>query len=141
MTPGPLLLDTNVLVYAVGSDHPLREPCRRLLRVVASGEARATTTPEVIQEFIHVRARRRGRADAVAGARSYAALLGPLAVVDDDALAVALDVYATVDALGPFDALLAGVAMARDYVLVTADSGFRSLPGLTWLTPAAALAR
>ena len=66
-----ILLDTTVLSYAVGADHPLREPCRRLLRAHGNGHIEATTTIEVIQEFVHVRARRRSRPDAVALARHY----------------------------------------------------------------------
>ena len=27
-----IILDTGVLIYAVGEEHPLREPCRRLIR-------------------------------------------------------------------------------------------------------------
>ena len=59
-----IILDTTVLAYAVGEDHPLREPCRRLLAAHANGSIEATTTVEVLQEFTHVRARRRSRQDA-----------------------------------------------------------------------------
>ena len=56
-----IVLDTTVLVYAVGDDHELREPARRVVvTAVESGTAQATTTVEAIQEFVHVRARRRG---------------------------------------------------------------------------------
>lgn len=64
-----IVLDTTVLGYAVGSEHPLRAPCRRLLDAHARGLVAGATTIEVIQEFAHVRARRRSRADAVALAR------------------------------------------------------------------------
>ena len=55
-----IVLDTTVLVYATGSDHPLREPCRRLVDAVANGVLTARTTVELIQELMHVRARRVG---------------------------------------------------------------------------------
>ena len=55
-----IVLDTTVLVYATGSDHPLREPGRRLVDAVANGVLTARTTVEVIQEFMPVRARRVG---------------------------------------------------------------------------------
>ena len=54
-----IVLDTTVLVYAKGIDHPLRQPCRKLIDLIADGRIEATTTVEVIQEFVHVRARRR----------------------------------------------------------------------------------
>ena len=61
-----IVLDTTVLSYAVGSEQALREPCRRLLQAHGDGHVEATPTLEVVQEFAHVRARRRSRADAVA---------------------------------------------------------------------------
>ena len=73
-----IVLDTTVLVYAKGTDHPLREPCRDLIAAIAEERLHATTTTEAIQEFVHVRARRRDRGDAAALGRSYAELLSPL---------------------------------------------------------------
>jgi hypothetical protein len=87
-----IVLDTTVLVYAVGSDHPLRAPCRELVAAMRDGRLRATTTPEVIQEFAQVRSRRRPRADAVSLAVDFAHLLAPLLIVDQDDLHAGLDI-------------------------------------------------
>jgi predicted nucleic acid-binding protein len=65
-----IVLDTTVLAYAVGSEHPCRARIATLS--LAGGNVRATTTVEVLQEFAHVRARRRGREDAAALARECA---------------------------------------------------------------------
>jgi uncharacterized protein len=73
-----IVLDTTVLVYAVGGEHPLREPCRHIVDEIGAGRLAATTTVEVIQEFAHVRARRRGRLDARALALEFVHLLSPL---------------------------------------------------------------
>ena len=56
-----IVIDTTVLSYAVGVEHLLRDPCIRLLRAHADGAIDAATTIEVVQEFVHVRARRRGK--------------------------------------------------------------------------------
>jgi len=66
-----IVLDTTILVYAVGGEHPLRAPCRHMLAAHGEGRIEATTTIEVIQEFAHIRARRRTRSDAVRLARHY----------------------------------------------------------------------
>ena len=81
-----IVLDTTVLVYATGSEHPLREPCRQLVDAIANGVLTATTTVEVIQEFTHVRVRRMGRADASLLAESFTDLLAPLLPVTESAL-------------------------------------------------------
>lgn len=82
-----IVLDTTVLVYATGADHPLREPCRTLIEAVATGRTQASTTVEVIPEFAHARARHSSRAEAVVLASAYAELLTPLLPVPDRASA------------------------------------------------------
>lgn len=134
-----IVVDTTVLVYAVGSEHPLREPCRAIVSAVESGRLTASTTIEVIQEFCHVRARRRERTDAAALARSYADLLAPLLVVDHEDLAAGLDLYDRIDALGAFDAVLAATARRRGAnALVSTDTAFARVADPHHLDPAAA---
>jgi predicted nucleic acid-binding protein len=131
-----IVIDTTILAYAVGDEHPLRDPCRRLLTAHADGHIEATTTVEVIQEFAHIRARRRTRADAVRLARRYGAAFSLLVTTPDD-LDRGLDLFERYPALGAFDAVLAAVAMdRRAEALVSADQAFASIPGLPLVDPA-----
>lgn len=134
-----IVLDTTVLVYAVGAEHPLRDPCQALVRAVADGALVATTTVEVIQEFAHVRSRRRDRADAALHAADFVDLLSPLLSVDEDALRGGLRIFADAKQLGAFDAVLgsAAGAHARDgaSVVVSADRGFAELAGVQHVFP------
>lgn len=77
-----IVLDTPVLVYATGVEHPFREPCQRLL-ISEISVGRLTTTAGVIQEFIHVRQRQRPRSDAISLACDFVDLLEPLLNVPD----------------------------------------------------------
>jgi predicted nucleic acid-binding protein len=131
-----IVLDTTVLVYATGGEHPLREPCRRIVRAVADGVVRATTTVEVVQEFTHVRSRRRDRADAAGLGAAYADLLSPLLPVSVTDLHSGLRLYRASERLGAFDAVLAAAALAAHATgLVSADRAFAHVPGLTHLVP------
>jgi predicted nucleic acid-binding protein len=131
-----IVLDTTVLVYAVGAEHPLRDPCRQLVSAIAEGELDATTTVEVIQEFAHVRARRRGRADATRLSNDYAELLSPLITVTPDDLKAGLAIFERDERLGAFDAVLAASAAARGATaLVSADSAFAAARAVTHVTP------
>ena len=134
-----IVVDTTVLVYAVGTDHPLREPCQRLIRAVADGTILATTTIEVIQEFTHVRARRRDRQDAAGLARDYIELLSPLLIVEETDLREGLRLYEKGTAFGSFDAVLAAAARAAGAeALVSADAGFSSIAAIQHVVPDAA---
>jgi predicted nucleic acid-binding protein len=130
-----ILVDTTILVYAVGADHDLRDPCRALLEGVRDGRVRARTTVEVIQEFTHVRSRRRARADAAARAREYALGFSPLVRPDEDDLARGLEIFETTAGLGPFDAVMAAVALRQRWALASADQSFRDVDGLGHLDP------
>lgn len=132
-----IVVDTTVLVYAVGGDHPLAAPCRDLVRRVGEGRLRATTTVEVLQEFTHVRARRRNRADAVELTRRYRTLFAPLVAVESSDLDAGLDLFLHHDEVGAFDAVLAAVTRRSGAAtLVTADRAFASVPTLRVLDPA-----
>lgn len=125
------ILDTTVLVCAVGRDHALAEPARRLMVAIASGRLAATTTIEVIQEFAHVRARRRSRSDAAALAREYTTLLSPLIVTTTDDLERGLGLWADHQALGAFDSvLLAACARIGGQALITADRALTNIAGI-----------
>ena len=60
-----VFLDTNILVYAAGRDHPHKEPCLAVLRAVASGALSATTSAEVAKELLHLFSRRNQREGGV----------------------------------------------------------------------------
>ncbi len=130
-----ILLDTTILSYAVGGEHPLRDPCRRLLQLARDGLVGARTTVEVIQEFAHVRARRHSRLDAVALAREYAQGLSPLVPTEVDDLLEGLEVFQGTPSVKAFDAILAATARRRGWALASADQGFAAVPGLVWLDP------
>lgn len=131
-----IVLDTTVLVYAKGAEHPLRDPSRELIAAIAEGVVEATTTIEVIQEFTHVRARRRGAAEAAELARAYVELLSPLLQLTPEHLWRGLSLFEDIDELGAFDAVLAAAALeAGASALVSADRAFAGVAGLTHTSP------
>ena len=48
-----ILVDSNVLMYAAGADHPFRVRSARLLERVAAGEVDAAIDAEALQEILH----------------------------------------------------------------------------------------
>lgn len=58
-------IDTAVIMFAAGADHPLREPCQAVLRLHADQRIGAVTSAEVVQETLH----RFSRGDRAVGDR------------------------------------------------------------------------
>jgi uncharacterized protein len=48
-----VFIDTAVIMYAAGGEHPLREPCGRIIAGIGDGDIDAVTSAEVIQEILH----------------------------------------------------------------------------------------
>ena len=131
-----IVLDTTILLYAVGGSHPLRAPSLRLIEAVRASAVRASTTVEVIQEFVHAFARRRDRRDASQLGRAWATLLDPLICTEREDLEQGLALYESHPALGAFDAVLAAATLARGAAaLVSADRAFAVVPGLHYVDP------
>jgi predicted nucleic acid-binding protein len=129
-----IVVDTSVLAYAVGGEHPLREPSRRLVETIGAGQLDARTTPEAIEEFAHVHTRGRPRSAAVAHARRYADLLAPLLTTTEAELANGLRLYDRYARLGAFDSLLAATAMANGAeAFVSGDRAFAEVRGLRFV--------
>lgn len=132
-----IIVDTTVLVYAVGDEHALRDACRSFFELIVDDRVRASTTVGVVQEFAHVRSRRRPRADAVALARAYAVGLSPLISPDGDDVSEGLALFEISPRLGAFDAVLAAAARRRGCAVVSTDEGFSEVSGLLHLNPSA----
>jgi len=131
-----IFVDSNVPMYLVGADHPHKIDARRLLEQLVGEGERLVTDAEVFQEILH-RYVALDRPDAIQPA--FDALLG----VVDDVFAMELrDVErAKTIVLGrrklsARDALHVAV-MEREGVtrILSFDSGFDALPGVTRLRP------
>lgn len=48
-----ILIDSNILMYAAGTDHPNKEPSVTFLEKVTQGEIDAVVDAEVLQEILH----------------------------------------------------------------------------------------
>lgn len=49
----PVLVDTNILMYAAGAPHPHKMPSVRFLESVARGDIDAVINAETLQEILH----------------------------------------------------------------------------------------
>jgi predicted nucleic acid-binding protein len=48
-----VFIDSNIPMYVAGRDHPLRDPARRFLARVQTGEVEGCTSTEVLQEILY----------------------------------------------------------------------------------------
>ncbi|MGH2780649.1 MAG: type II toxin-antitoxin system VapC family toxin [Thermoleophilaceae bacterium] len=134
-------MDTTVFVYAVGRDHPHREPCRRLIERIERGELDGDASVEVVHEFAHVRLRRTAdRAASLREARAVAALCR-LHDLERRDLELGLELVERQGLADVRDGLHAATALNRGIdLVVSADRDFDAVDGLVRVDPADAAA-
>ncbi len=132
-----VLVDTNVILYAIGGPHPYAEPCRSILALAGEGSFDMEAPVDLVQEILHHRARLLGdRRQAAADARAAAALCRLHAVEPPDADKAA-ELFADSSRLSARDAVFAAVALRHGLeAILSTDSDFDGLSDLRRLDPA-----
>jgi predicted nucleic acid-binding protein len=131
------LFDTSVFLYAIGSPHPYRAPCREILARMEALGRRGEASADLVQEIVHHRFRRtRDRRRAVREARDVARACHLHEVRAEDVLR-GLDLYAASERLGARDAVFAAVALNRGIpAILSPDRAFDDIAGLVRIDPA-----
>ena len=109
---GFAFVDTNILVYAVGREHPLREPAQVLLRERLERKVPMATSAEVLQELLNVYLPV-GRDQTLEAALRLAGDLMTVWPVDGADVLAALDLAVSQPGLGARD--LVHLAVCRRY--------------------------
>lgn len=129
-------VDTNVFLYAIGTSHSYREPCRAIVGALGAGHLSGETSVETLQEIVHHR-RRRGDADATGSGRRAADLCSVVHPIDRQLALAALDLIDLHPDLPTRDALHAATALATDVaVMLSTDSDFDAIPAIKRVDPA-----
>jgi uncharacterized protein len=128
-----VFVDSNIPMYVAGRDHPNREPARRFLEQVRSGELEGCTSTEVLQEILYRYAALR-RLDLAGDVYDLFVQLCPVVfavtLADTDRARGMLAGRTT--SIGVRDAIHAAVMLNNDITsIATFDSAFDRIPGIS----------
>jgi hypothetical protein len=131
-----VFIDTAVLMYAAGAEHPLRAPCRAIVRAIGAGAIAAVTSTEVIHEILHryaaIGRRREGAALATATLDLFAPVV-PISHALMRRVPVLLERY---PALSARDAIHVATCLHEGIVeIVSPDRAFDAVAGLRRVDP------
>jgi len=130
------LIDTNVVIYALGGQHPYKDLCRRALSLVFQQKIQANIDVEVLQEIAHFY-HRRNRLDFGLSLFDRLLLLFPSPLPVTHQLAVAMrDLLARYPQLQARDALHAAVVLEHGMEgIISADRGFDAVHEINRFDP------
>ncbi|MBM3470038.1 MAG: type II toxin-antitoxin system VapC family toxin [Armatimonadetes bacterium] len=133
----PVFLDTNVPMYAAGTDHSLRGPCQRVVRAAAEGTLDAVTDVEVFQEILYRYWAIGQRQAGLAVFDSFhRIMLGKILPVEQADIEQARALLAQHAALSPRDAIHLAVMVTRGIrEIISADLDFDAVPGVQRIDP------
>jgi predicted nucleic acid-binding protein len=135
--PDAVFIDANVVMYAVGPEHPSRAGCVAFLREVAVDPSRCHSSAEVLQELLHVYLRRGQPFDAARAISALAQALGERVATlsaADVIRASALDAPPGLQARDRIHlAVMERLGLTR---IVSTDRAFDLAHGVTRLDPA-----
>lgn len=136
-----VLVDTNVILYALGGPHAYAEPCRRILRLAGEGRIGLEAPVDLVQEILHHRARRLSDRRQAAAEAMATATLCRLHAVDPQDASSAAELFADSACLSARDAVFAAVAVRHGLdAILSADRDFDGLPSLRRVDPADSVA-
>jgi hypothetical protein len=129
-----VFIDSNIPMYVAGRDHPCREPSRRFLERVRSGEVDACTSTEVLQEILwrYSALRRLDLAGAVYDLFvQICPRVLPVTIADTDR---ARQILVSVKTVSARDAIHAAVMLNHSVgSIATFDEGFDAIPSIARL--------
>lgn len=142
MSLGRVLLDSAVFIYAVGTSHPYRDPCVRLLDALERDLYEGESSALAVEEVLHQRVRRTGdRASARRVAGNVVVLCPPHELTRAD-LSLGLRLFTDSERLDARDALHAATALNHGIpAVVSPDEAFDDVAGLERIDPIDAAAR
>ncbi len=137
-----VLLDSTIFIYAVGGDHPYREPCRQLVRDLRVSAFPGEVSVLAVEETLHQRTRRTGDralAQEVVGSIPDLCTVHELTLADTQ---LGLRLYGESSWLNARDSMHAATALNRGIpMIVSPDSAFDDVAGLERLDPIEAVER
>lgn len=125
------LIDTNVIIYAAGKAHPLREGAREVLDQVGEGTLQANIDTEVLQEILHVYYARRERTKGFDTIDDLLLLFPNPFPIGREEIETARDLMRAHSFLSARDAIHAAVVQVNELEgMITADKVFDRIKGL-----------
>jgi len=134
-----VFIDTNIPMYAAGKDHSLKKSCLNILESTAKGEIEAFTDTEVLQEILYRYFYISQRKTGFEIFDLFATIMdGSILPVrhGDIMLARLLAEKEETFKLSPRDLIHLAVMLNNGIRhIVTADLGFKSIPGIEVIAP------
>ena len=131
------LLDTNIVIYALGGEHPYRDPCRAVINQLEGRHHDYAVSAEMLQEVLSVFWNKRDLKTGIEAVNKLLAVFPSPIPITGAEVALAIRLIEQSLGLSPRDAIYAAIVLGHGLEgIVSADRGFDQVPGLRRYDPA-----
>jgi predicted nucleic acid-binding protein len=136
MSSAAYFIDANIIMYAAGAAHALKQPCLQILKDMDKQLIHSVTSVEVVQEILHRYSSLNRRADAIKLANDLIGLTAEIHPVSLADINRALQIHQQYVKLTARDSIHAATMYNHGLVhILSADAHFDGLPGITRIDP------
>ncbi|MEM7129971.1 MAG: type II toxin-antitoxin system VapC family toxin [Chloroflexota bacterium] len=137
MNRNQYFIDANILMYAIGREHPLKKPSIQLLRNCVENVYFTYTNVEVLQEILHRYTRLGERIRAIEASERLAKLVVQVLPITVENFSYALTLHKQYPQLTARDSIHAATLLQHNLThMVSADRHFDNIPGFIRIDPA-----
>jgi len=130
-------IDTNIFIYSVGRDHPLKSNCASAIRRIRDEGIRAILNTEIIQEILYRYQSMRELPLGIKLAREAMALSSKILPVTEGDLSLAIKLLESHPRIDTRDAFHAATMINNEIEeIISTDSHFDLIPGIKRIDPA-----
>jgi predicted nucleic acid-binding protein len=136
MTTDVYFIDTNVFLYSVGRDHPMKAPCQKAIEDIRDGVIQAVINTEVIQEIVYRFQAIRELGHGVRLAQEVISISSRILSVTDEDCSIALELLDKGLKIQTRDAFHAATMINNAIQrILSVDRHFDSIPGIERTDP------
>jgi uncharacterized protein len=129
-------IDSNIFIYAIGKDHPLKPGCIALIQKIRSGKITAVISTEIIQEILYRFQSIKSLPAGIELSQEAIQLSSIILPVTETDLSRAIDILETSPAIQTRDAFHAAVMLNNDLQeIISTDAHFDLISGIRRLDP------
>lgn len=136
MSSTAYFIDANIIMYAAGAAHALKQPCLQILTDMDKQLIHAVTSVEVVQEILRRYSALNRRADAIRLANNLMTLTAEIYPVSLADINRAIQLHQQYMKLTVRDSIHAATMYNHGLVyILSTDAHFDGLPGITRIAP------
>ncbi|MBX7148949.1 type II toxin-antitoxin system VapC family toxin [bacterium] len=125
----PCFIDTNILMYAVGGEHPLKKSCQEIIKKIFDRSIYAVTNTEVFQEIAYRYWSLKKWKLARQILDDYEMLFDEILPIEKKHLKLYYHLLETMPQLSPRDAIHLAVMQTNNIThIYTTDAAFKKIP-------------